>query len=338
MAWHPVFSGATKTKTFSRTYTRAEVGLLMVENQLGDITVEIHDLPQVKVEVEMKATKRNEQAAEQVLEQLSVEETLSNKWLTLITDIGGQLNNQPGESISINYRIWIPDDLPIDISNSLGKLEVGNLAADDVRLSIDNGSFALGQLSGKNFMLEASYVNGGKIEKISNGSLELNYCQNVSIQQLGKVTLQLESTPLTVENAQEVLLDHEYQSVTINQIHTLRGDLSFGRLSIGKLTGELELTSDHGLQVDVKEVSPSAKAIDLDLENTPCTLVFSSQTRGQLEATTEGGSFTWEGDNLEMKQIGSEGMQKMYRGTLGQGGTLEVVLETLQSVLSLKTK
>ncbi|HAA12892.1 MAG TPA: hypothetical protein DCE41_14830 [Cytophagales bacterium] len=338
MAWSPYHAKVTKTKTFSRTYNRAAIELLMVENQLGNVTVETHTLPEVKVEVEMRATKRDEQAALRVLEQMSIEETLSDKLLTLITDIGGQLNNQPGESIAINYRIWLPANLPVDITNSLGKLEVGDLTADDVRLSIDHGSFTLGKLTGQNLVLEASYVNGGKIGQIAHGSLELNYCQHMNIAQLGQVTLQLESSPMTIEKAQEILLDHEYQNVTINQIHILRGDLSFGRLMVGSLTGELELTGNHGLQVEVKEVAATAKAIDLDLDYTPCTLVFSNQARGQLEATTQGGAFSWKGDQLVMKQIGTEGMQKMYSGTLGGGGPLTVVLETTQGSLSLQTK
>ena len=310
----------TRSKTFRASYERDQVPMLLVENQLGNVRILTHTQPQVTVEVTLTATKQSESAAEATLAKLAIEETKTENMVALITEIDGDLNNRPGEGVSINYVIKVPADLPLNVSNSLGNLEVGKLTGADVQLTLEYGQIKVEALTGANARVEASFVNGGSLGTLKQGSLTLKHCQNLTIAELGQVDLEMEGTSLSVERAGTLNLDQEYGGLALGTVQELRGDASYGRLSVKELVQALDLSAGYAPKLEIKSIAPTARQVQLQLSYTSAQLNLAPTTRGQVSVQYQEGSFRWEGAGFAITKTQLPGGATKAQGTIGGGG------------------
>ena len=323
--WRGAVVDVTLSKSFAKTYAAASVERLMVENQLGDVVVHTHAKDEIIVKVLMKATKRTQSEAERALGLLSVVESEEDGLLMLITSIDGALKNSPGESVNISYQIWLPTNQALSLSNTFGKVTVGDLSAPELFLSVEYGNLEAGNLTGPKSAIEVSYGTGGHIAKVTEGEIRLAYAKGFSIDEVGEVSLQLESTPLRIKKAQNILLDHEYGSLEIEELAVLSGDLSYGELTIGRLTRSLELSGSYTRGFIINEVTSAVVLLELSMDYGKGKLVFGKGTKANINAKVWGEGFRWEGNAFNIRQTKAEaGQYFQFEGTRSGDGNTQV--------------
>ena len=111
-----------KRKVFNKTYSLSGVTLFSLNNQFGEVRIIDHNSNEARVEAEIIVDTKSEETSQQMLDAIKIVEKTGST-LSIKTEIEGRVNNNKGKSsMKINYKVWLPSTMAIDLVNQFGHL------------------------------------------------------------------------------------------------------------------------------------------------------------------------------------------------------------------------
>ena len=159
---------------------------LQIDNSFGDVTVNTWDKPQITVDIEIGARANSDEKAQDILDQIEVQEDKSDHVISFRTHVGeihthGNSRHDDGgdnRTFYIDYVVHMPAANPMDIHNDFGRTEVPDLKGP-VNLTSKYGSLTAGNLANVgNIDVEFGKATLGDI---TNGKIVLQYDSNTRI-------------------------------------------------------------------------------------------------------------------------------------------------------------
>ncbi|MBC7913045.1 MAG: hypothetical protein H7Y07_02885 [Pyrinomonadaceae bacterium] len=184
-----------KSKIINKLYSGDSFEKLILNNQFGNINVITSSKNEIRVQVEIKAFESSDSRAQNLLDNVSINESKQGKSIGLSTDIlreGSQNwwvrksgNQEDRRGVQINYTVYIPAKKALDITNrygaitlpdfdgittiysSYGSLKAQHLSNAQNKIKVAYGSADIKQLNAGNIDIAYGSLNLGSADKLS---------------------------------------------------------------------------------------------------------------------------------------------------------------------------
>jgi DUF4097 and DUF4098 domain-containing protein YvlB len=226
-------SRAQAKEEWTRTYTIAEGGRLEIANTNGEITVVPSDGPAVEVSAERVAKGRDEAAAKVALGKVTIAEEQAATGVRIQTKV--ERDGMHSVNGYVNYRVKVPRQLAVRLSNTNGAIEVTGLRAG-AEIETTNGAITGRDLGGS---IRAQTVNGGIALSVTELAGSGINAQTVN----GAVKIDLTSDARATLKARTANGGIDVQGFSLEGAEKSRGRLD-GRINGGGTT--IDVTTTNG--------------------------------------------------------------------------------------------
>ena len=258
-----------KKKTINRTYTVTAADKLEIDNSFGNVVINVWDKNEIKVDIEIGAKANSDQKAQDILDEIEVQDRQNGHTISFKTDVG-DINNHGGgkhknnnddndRKFYIDYTINMPASNPLQIENSFGNIKMPDYKGQ-VNLTSKFGGLKTGKLDN----VDEIDVEFGTAEigPIHNGEVTFKFCSKSIIGTVsGSVKIKSEFSGDVqfgvADNIEELSLFESYSTVRMNVSKNLSANFdvhtSFGnfRNSSGfAINEDKEDDDDNGPKFD----------------------------------------------------------------------------------------
>lgn len=248
------------TKKIYRAYPKNDVSALNINNKYGAITINDAGGDSVTIDVTVVVESINEGKAKQLLNQIDVAFSKSGKTVIAETNINSDFTIN--QNFRINYKVNIPANRDLNITNKYGNLTINNLEARG-KFQIAYGNIAAETLNApgsESVFLDLAY---GKADIL--GVNRLNTIIKYSKLFLGEANrLQLESkySTIDIDEVGELHTESKYDGFSIDEAGSITADSKYTHYNIDELKKKFVLVSEYG-NITIDEVSADFETIDI---------------------------------------------------------------------------
>jgi hypothetical protein len=193
-----------KKKTYSKSYSVSSSDKISLRNQFGELKINTWDKNEVKVDVTITAEAGSDERAQQLLDNIEVQDGKGGGEVYFKTKIGNSNNNNRGrgekQSFNIDYVVYLPAGNTLEARNEFGPMSIGDYKGK-VTLESKFGSLTTGKLSSEaRVSVEFGKANIGSMD---GGDLTIKFARGLVNNLSGDVSANLEhsNVKLTVENS-----------------------------------------------------------------------------------------------------------------------------------------
>lgn len=263
-------------KTYSESFNVDGDGSVRLENRYGEIRVETWDRDEVKIDVRVRVSAKDQDDADKTFDRIRIDFSSSGNTASATTTIGNGKRGKGwfekiidgdwwGNGNSNDYKIYyvvkMPASADLTTSAKYCDVELPDLSGD-TDLSVGYGDLYAGDLTGERNSLSVSYGSArvgalaGRSEirmRYSEGTLteggDLRYDGRYSefrMGDVGNLNLNIGYEDLEVESAKEVRMDGNYNDVEIDRVETLIIDGNYNDWEVNLVENELEVDASYG--------------------------------------------------------------------------------------------
>ena len=315
---------AKLTKTINQSYPVATTSKLEVHNKYGDIILNNWDRDSIAIEITISAFGKNEDAAERLMERTDIQfdqgsfgvevYTILNKSDGWLKDLWNEMSGYSQtiiskDQLSIDYQIYLPSDLDVEISNKYGDVFIPERSGA-TRLDISNGSLKAEDISGELYLdLRFGIADINKIRKaeLSIKSAELNLYQGEVLR------IQSSSSTIHLDEIQRLRLDSRTDKIYINQLTDINGQSSFSKIRLRNIDGKLDLESNYGALI-LENVYDNFSEVQFRGKSTDIDVTFEHMAYFNTRIIAKEGKFELPRDH-GLKQVYTDGTEKFIKST-----------------------
>lgn len=323
----------TREKKISRTFDVDKNTYVEISNKFGKIHIETWDKNQLDFEASITANNRNENAAQRLLDEITIDMSHSSSQLEIKTKMG-KLNNSKNESFSIDFSIKMPRSNPLEVSNAFGDLYLADYEGN-TEIDVSYGNLKIEKLRG-NTEINLSFGTGESyVDYLKNGEVNVKY-SNLFINEAENFELDDQFSKVRFTKVSTVAVDSKYGDLRFDQLDMIEGDIEFSGLEIGRLTNSIILDISYGKNVSFKSIDSNFQKIELDCEFTSFDLNFDKNISASLEANFEFGDLNYDNGLVDMSYIEKNFNSKEYKGVIGDGLSSVINIDSRYGSVSLK--
>ena len=327
-----------KKKTITKTFTVVSKDRLNINNQHGEVKIELWDKNEIKVDITIISYGVSEAKAQELLDNVEITDNREGDKISFKTFIDSDNNTSWGwgnnwtwngrkddeshpknkKGIEVNYSVHMPRTNALSVSNKYGKTIIPQFDAP-LRVTSNYGSFTSDRLKGLDKDIFVQY-GSGNIKQMDDGDLHISYSK------------------LNVDKADNLKLKNNYGSVTLDDINNLDGTFQYSSGKIGRIneTGKLNISYSDAMQLS--EMSKTLKSLDIKSNYTAVKLPVNGDCNADFEVTTTYANFRYPTGKLTFTVNPDEnddddrrmGWQstKTYKGKIGKGSGTKITIKT----------
>ena len=328
-----------KKKVITKSFTVDAKDKLSINNQHGEVKVELWNKNEIKVDITITGYGNSEKKAQELLDNVEIIDKREGEKISFKTLIDSDNEswswgnnwswkgdkkddncNCPAnkKGVEVNYMIYMPRTNSLSVSNKYGKTIIAQFAAP-LRVTSNYGSFTSDRLMGADKDIFVQY-GSSNIKQMDDGDLHIAYSK------------------LNIDKADNLKLTNNYGSVTLDDINNLDGTFQYSSGKIGRIneTGKLSISYSDGVQLS--ELSKTLKSLDIRSNYTAVRLPVSGDVNADFEVTTTYANFRYPQGKLTFTVNPDEnddddrkmGWQstKTYKGKIGKGSNTKITIKT----------
>ncbi|MBC7398343.1 MAG: hypothetical protein H7289_00245 [Mucilaginibacter sp.] len=299
-----------KVKTFTKSYNVDRNDVLKIDNSYGKVTINTWAKNEVKVDVDIKAYAIEDDEAQKLLDQTTINSGKDGNTVSFTTAIDREKNSWWGTSsengkitkvrkVIINYVVYMPAKSPLTINNRYGGIILPDLSG---KLDIKNsyGGLVAKALTNSDNNIEVKY-GSANIGSLANSGLKV-----------------------------------AYGSLQLDQADNLNAEISYSPAKIGKLSSSGTFVVRYGGGLEIGDVGKNLKALSINSSYAPIKLGLLDNANADFDVTVHYGDFLYNSaTNVTSKTPDNERgytSTKNYKGHVGKGNSDKVI--TIKSTYS----
>ena len=297
---------AEKIKNYTKSYALDANDRIKLSNQYGRITVNTWDRHEVKVDVQVKAEAEDEEAAQKLLDGVTIQDSKSADQVSFKTEIAHQNGNSwsifswghgKTHKLTINYTVYMPVKTDLNVEDSYGAIVLPDLDGK-VKISSSYGSVTAQNLNNPGNEVDGSY-----------GNMKANSINGSHV-------------------------DYSYGNFDVNQCTNIHANMSYGSFKIGRLKGvaDLELSYVGGFRIG--ELANTFTRLNINSDYSSVALGVLPDDNFSFDVTTNYGGFNFNDSKITLTTKPSSDSRhysstKTYKGFMGKSGSdARIVIQT----------
>ncbi|MDQ6478708.1 hypothetical protein [Dyadobacter sp. LHD-138] len=307
-----------KRRHVVKVYEVSEKDQLVVDNQYGEVKVNLWNKNEIKVEVIITASAPSESQVVEYLGSIKIGESRGKNLISLRTTIDkssfarsgwSALKRKTGEKnfIQIDYTIFMPRENELVVKNQFGDT---NIPSFEAPLTIDSkhGNFNANILGNAQNVIYSQFGQV-KIGKMEGGNLEF------------------ENSDLKLDRVQTLILNSKSGELSIGDVNDLTTNMNYSKAIIGKLRGTGKIRLNYTNNFRMEELTSSEENLDIHAEFSSVTLPAESNS---FNVTVTNGDFSYPTNVNFSKQPSHEGkssnQSRQYQGKIGTGSGAKITV------------
>jgi hypothetical protein len=334
----PVPDGASlveKRRTIVKVFEVSAKDQLAIDNQFGQVTVNLWDKKDIRVEVVITANAASDARAAEYLNAVSIDEKREGPLITLRTGINRShfgattwsawksTGSGPADRnyIQIDYTIHMPKTNALVVQNKFGDTHIPTFQAP---LTVDSkyGNFHATLLDNPQNVIQVAFGNA-RIGTMKGGKLEVRFGD------------------LLLDRATTLALVNKSGKLTIGEVDRLNADINYsGASSIGSLNESCEVKLNYSGNFRISQLPRSAEHVDIRAAYSSVTLPAESSN---FDVTVTHGNFRYP-TNVKVLFTNQPGQEekaaragtRSYEGKVGSGTGTRIKVISRFGDVSLK--
>jgi|GEM_PF-2272946 len=269
---------------YSETFAVQENTRLEIDNRHGDINVTTWSKDSIYIDVNVAIMAKNEERIGKVLDRLQIEIKQSGGFITARSifdrDLGivGEVLKATGDigrtimassSLNINYEVYVPTYLEMDIHNRFGNISLPDLNGE-LEIELSHGKLKADRLENLR-SLELS--NGdADIAFLTEADLEIIY-SDIEIDEVTEIDLNSSGSEYHFRKIGSLILNSRNDEIYAEEIDSISGDVISTEISTKSLGESLDLNMKYG-DLRLRGIESSMESIDLKCEHGEVDLEF----------------------------------------------------------------
>lgn len=208
-----------KKKTYSKSYAVNSSDMVQLSNQFGEMKISTWSKNEVKVDVTITAEAGTDERAQNLLDQISIEDEKGSNGVSFKTRINSNNNSRSrGEkqSFQIDYVVYVPDGHKLIATNEFGPMSIGDYNGD-LSLVSKFGRLTAGKLNKAKVMVEFGKVTVGAL---NSGNLTIKFSRGLISNVSGDVSASFEhcgGIKLDLENSiKSLIVKNEFTNLYLD--------------------------------------------------------------------------------------------------------------------------
>lgn len=312
-----------RKRAINKSYNVSPQHILDITNKFGRVHVNTWAKKEFDVKIEIIARGRNEERAQQVLDQIEVKIVEAANLIRFETELKGNIDNKKSETFEINYLVNMPPSNALNLKNSFGETYLADFSGD-LDLDVSYGDIKLGSLTGDS-NVEISFSDG-EIDEVRKGRLTIKY-SDVDVKRTGDVKMQQGYSDVSIETAGNLQIDTKYSDLKIGQLDVVAGNLDYSDFSLGQLMVSMEMETSYSGGFRVEQVAKNFKKINLEGKFGSFRLGFEEGVNCNFETKLKFCDMNYSGLDVDLSYKMKEDFRNEYRGKIGKGsgGVISIV-------------
>lgn len=308
-----------KRRHIVKVYEVSDRDQLLVDNQFGEVKVNLWGKNEIKVEVIITASAPNESQVVEYLNAVKIGESKGRNIISLKTMIDknsfarsgwNALRRKPGEKnyIQIDYTVFMPKENELVVKNQFGDTNIPNFEAP---LTIDskNGNFNANVLSNAQNVINSQFGHV-KIGKMEGGNMEFKFSN------------------LKLDQVKTLILNIKNGELSIGDVNDLTTNINYSEAKIGKLRGTGKITLNYSDNFRMEELPSSDEALNIRAEFSSVTLPAESNS---FNVIVTNGNFSCPPNvnfskHPSKEDKSSTNQSKQYQGKMGTGSGAKITV------------
>lgn len=316
-----------KRRHVVKVYEVNEHDQLMIDNQYGEVKVNLWSKKEIKVEVIITASAPKESQVAEYLGSVMIRENRNRNIISLKTTIDknnfvqsgwNTLRTKSGEkkSIQIDYTIYMPKENELMVKNQFGDTNIPWFQAP---LTIDS---------------RHGNINANTLENVQN-VINSQYGQ-VKIGKMEGGNMEFEFSNLKLDQVKTLILNIKKGELSIGDVDNLTTNINYSEAVIGKLRGMGKIRLNYSDNFRMEELNSSDEDLNIHAEFSSVTLPAESN---RFNVTVMNGNFSCP-DNVNFSKQPSKdekaNQSKQYQGKMGTGSGTKITVYSNYGDVKLK--
>ncbi len=341
----------TIEKNYDRSFLLLRGDQIEVKNKYGEIIVNTWYRDSVRFKVVLKAQGKNQAAVNKMMNRIDINMRKIGGLASAVTDVerrgGGFLGDLVddlegysksafgGNKFTVNYEIWVPEDVDMELENRFGNVYLSNLLGN-VDIEVAHGDIRGNRIE-KSLDLKHSFGKS-TFEYINDGTFKLRGVE-LEIDEAQKLTFESSSSEIQLESCKNLQFDSRNDKFYIEFLENVQGQGSFTDFTVDRLAQAARLDFSYG-DIYLRRIDQNFGRVDLNGKSTDINVVLdqASYFRTTIEGPEErmilpNSMLTLQREELEDKSILLNGYVGNTNSDVGEfnvaarGGKLIVAIE-----------
>ncbi len=313
-AWAEDAGTVEKKKTIIKLYDVDAKDNLLVDNQFGQVKVNLWDKKEIRVQITITANASADDKVLDYLNSVEIEEKRNGDQIMLKTTIHksgisnwklGNWNDSERNFVKIDYDISMPRQNALSVKNRFGNTDIPMFSAP-LTVYQRYGNFSATDLTGPLNDIDVAYGNAD-IRQLENGKLDIAYSN------------------LDVDHANVMTLVNKFGKLKIGDVNKLDANIGYSGAKIGTLkqSCKIRLSFSGGFRID--QLLKTADDVDIQASYSSVALPVGDDSDCNFDVTVKYGGFNYPSHSMQFttqpdtdERHGPK-LTKQYAGKMGKG-------------------
>ncbi|MGA0560467.1 hypothetical protein ACO2Q8_27630 [Larkinella sp. VNQ87] len=309
-----------RKKTIVKVYDVTAKDHLVIENQFGNVNINVWNRDEIRVDITVKANASSDERVQKYLDAVEINEKRSGDQISLKTTLdksgfGGNWvmnRTKDGEKngVQIDYQVSMPKTNPLTIKNSFGNTNVPTFSGP-LTINQQYGNFSTTELNSDNVNVDVRFGKAD-IQAMENGKLNIQYSK------------------LQLEKANNINLNNQFGGLWIGEVKRLDGKIGYSGAKIGTVKESCNVKLDFSGGFKIDQLTKSVDNIDIQANYSSVVLPMANASDYNFDVTVSYGGFKYPNDGRMMMTTQPSDddrgpkLTKQYSGKVGKGTTTRV--------------
>ncbi len=256
--------------------------IVEINNRHGKIQIENSSTDSVKIVVSFSALSKTEEKLAKLVASVDFDFTSGGNYISASTKLGPTtgihqdienirkaFSSASGNDITINYKVFLPRDTELKVSNKFGDVFI-NDRYNKTFIKVEHGNIRASSFF-DDVEIENAYGQCN-IKRAKEATLSLNHVDKCRIEQAKKLKIESKFSSIAIEEVNYLKINSKKDDIEIESINKLVGKCALPEIVIEKLNDELNINSKHVGTIEVEEIAHSFKSIKITSQFTDIEL------------------------------------------------------------------
>ncbi len=314
-----------KKKTIVKVFEVGPHTQLNIDNQFGDVKINLWNKREIRVDIVISANASNEAKALEYLNNVTIEEKKETNGVHLTTAISRRPsgatfwgNRQEDNSLRIDYQVSMPSSNPLHVKNKFGNTDIPLFSAP-LTVEALHGNFNARDLENIHNTITVMYGDAA-IGKMGGGKVDAKYSK------------------LDLSQVKSLILSNKFGKLTIGEVESLNADIDYSGAKVGTLTGSGTVKLSYSNGFTLNECTADNISIQADYSS-----VVLPADASRFDVTVTYGSFQYPPKsqvsftNYPDKNI-NPGKTRQYEGVVSGSGNKISNIKVVSKYSSVRLK
>lgn len=218
-----------KTKEVKNSF-RLQSGIkpLYVSNSFGSVHAVNWEKDEILCEVQVKVATETDRMSEELLDAVAIvfKETSERYEIETKTNISPLRRfTNDRQKLEINIQLYVPEKIPLNISNKYGNVTVQSTMAD-FNCNVNYGEIRIDELKGGKNLITSRY-GAVQVGSVTDADFTIQY------------------SGLSLRSAGCLIIDSQYSDIEVEETGEIQGRIRYGNLKAGKVDRTASLSVDY---------------------------------------------------------------------------------------------